>query len=162
MNQDIVVSQVRLVDENGVNVGVVDTVDAMKRAVEAGLDLVEVSPHAKPPVCKILDYNQLRYEKKRQKKKQTKAKAIKEVKFRPVTDIGDYNVKVKRIIGFLQDGHKVKAVVFFKRRREMSHMDLCETLVSRIKADVAAYCTLEQEAKSEGRQVSLVFAPSSK
>lgn len=126
------------------------------------MDLVEVSPNAKPPVCKILDYNQLRYEKKRQKKKQTKAKSIKEVKFRPVTDIGDYNVKMKRIIGFLQDGHKVKAVIFFKRRREMAHMDLCDTLLDRIKSDLAQYCTLEQEAKSEGRQVSLVFAPTSK
>ena len=121
--------------------------------------MVEVSPNTSPPVCKILDYNQMRYDRRRLKKKQNKVKSIKEVKFRPVTDVGDYNVKVKKIISFLEDGHKVKAAVFFKRRREMSHMDLCDNLVDRLKVDLAPYCNLEQEAKSEGRQVSLVFAP---
>ena len=121
-----------------------------------------MSPNASPPVCKILDYNQLRYEKKRQKKKQTKSKAVKEVKFRPVTDVGDYAVKIRKIKSFLKDGHKVKAVIFFKRRREMSHTDLLDSLMVRIKDDLADSATVEQEAKSEGRQVSIVFSSATK
>ena len=120
--------EVRLVNEAGENVGIIKTAEALQMAEEAGLDLVEVSPQAKPPVCKILNYGHLRYERKRQTKKQPKMKALKEVKFRPVTDVGDYKVKCKKIISFLESGHKVKVVIFFKRRREMSHLDVSDQL----------------------------------
>ena len=151
--------QVRLIGDDGENIGLMKTSEALAKAQEAGLDLVEVSPQAKPPVCKILNYGHLRYERKRQTKNQPKVKAVKEVKFRPVTDVGDYKVKCKKIIAFLESGHKVKVVIFFKRRREMSHLDVSDVLVKRLLDDLSAYGNLDQEARSEGRQINMMFSP---
>ncbi len=152
----------RVIDAKGENVGVLKTTQALKLAEQAGLDLVEVSPQATPPVCKILNYGHLRYERNRQNKKQPRVKVLKEVKFRPVTDVGDYKVKCRKILSFLEMGHKVKVVIFFKRRREMAHSDLSDSLVQRLIEDISEHGQLDQQAKSEGRQISMLFSPKQK
>ena len=116
INKEIKSSQVRLVDENGEQVGVITLDEALSKARDAGLDLVEVSPNAEPPVCKILDYNRLRFQKKKDNKAKNKKKAIKEIKLRPVTDKNDIEIKVKKIIDFLSKGHRVKVSVFYRRK----------------------------------------------
>ncbi len=134
-------------------------------AIEAGLDLVEISPNANPPVCKIMNYGKFLYEKtkalKEQKKKQ-KVVQVKEVKFRPGTDVGDYQVKLRNLVRFLEDGDKVKVTLRF-RGREMAHQDIGREMLNRIKADTAEIAMVESEpGKLEARQIIMVLAPKKK
>lgn len=160
MNQQIHTPQVRLIDEEGNQVGVVNIREALAAAERAALDLVEISPNTEPPVCRIMDYGKYRFEKGKkqaaQKKKQRRIQ-VKEVKFRPVTDIGDYQVKVRKIIEFLERGDKVKISLRF-RGREMQHRELGMGLLTRIRGDLPPGLVVEQEAKIEGRQMGMVVS----
>lgn len=160
MNQQIHTPQVRLIDEEGNQVGVVSIREALYAAERASLDLVEISPNTEPPVCRIMDYGKYRFEKGKknaaQKKKQRRIQ-IKEVKFRPVTDIGDYQVKVRKIIEFLERGDKVKISLRF-RGREMQHRELGMGLLNRIRGDMPTGLVVEQEPRIEGRQMGMVVS----
>jgi translation initiation factor IF-3 len=130
-------------------------------AVEADLDLVEIVPNAKPPVCRVMDYGKFLFEqnKKRQTaKKKQKQVQVKEIKFRPATDEGDYQVKLRNLIRFLQEGDKAKITLRF-RGREMSHQELGQKLLKRVEADLTEYGIIEQTPKMEGRQMVMVVAP---
>lgn len=159
VNTQIRVPEVRLIDAKGNQVGVVRTQEALSQAEEAGLDLVEISPNVRPPVCRIMNYGKYQFEqsKKRsaQKKKQ-RLTQVKEVKFRPATDVGDYQVKLRKIIGFLERGDKVKVSLRF-RGREMQHRELGLELLNRLKKDLGSAINVEQEPKLEGRQISMVI-----
>lgn len=159
------VKEVRLTDENGEQVGIVSIQDALARAEEAELDLVEISPNAEPPVCRIMNYGKFIYEKekaaKEQKKKQ-KVVQVKEIKFRPGTDEGDYQVKLRSLIRFLEDGDKAKITVRF-RGREMAHQDIGMDVLERVKNDLAEISVVESApGKLEGRQAVMVLAPKKK
>ena len=162
INDQIRVAQVLLIDDSGEKRGVVSTEEAIKMARSAGLDLVEVSPHSDPPVCKILNYGQLKFKNKKEEKKNTKKRQLKEIKMRPVTDEGDYKVKCKKIKDFLDEGHKVKVTIFYRRAREMSHQDLSAELLARILVDIGEFGQIEYEPKSEGRQIHMIFSPKKK
>ncbi len=130
-------------------------------AEEAELDLVEISPNAKPPVCRIMDFGKFRFEqakKQQEAKKKQKQIQVKEVKFRPGTDEGDYQVKLRNLIRFLSDGDKAKVTLRF-RGREMAHQDLGTTLLKRVEDDLAPYGAVEQRPKMEGRQMVMTIAP---
>ena len=153
--------QVRLVDENGEQVGVVSTVDARRRAESVGLDLMEVSPNAEPPVCKILDYGRFRYEaqkKKNEARKKQKIIEVKEIKMRPNIDTHDYEVKMRSIHRFIEEGDKVKVTMRF-RGREMVHQDLGKQVLDRVRDEMEATAKVEQFPKLEGRQMTMVMAP---
>lgn len=153
--------QVRLVDENGEQVGVVSTADALRRATDAGLDLMEVSPNADPPVCKILDYGRFRYEaqkKKNEARKKQKIIEVKEIKMRPNIDTHDYEVKMRAIHRFIEEGDKVKVTMRF-RGREMVHQDLGKQVLDRVRDEMEATAKVEQFPKLEGRQMTMVMAP---
>ncbi|MFO7582156.1 translation initiation factor IF-3 [Guyparkeria sp.] len=161
INDQINVREVRLVDENGEQVGVVPTDDAMSRAQEAGMDLVEVSPTAKPPVCKIMDFGKFKYQQSKkaaEARKKQKQIEIKEVKFRPGTEDHDYQVKLRNATRFLESGDKVKVTLRF-RGREMAHRDLGAELLARIAEDLDTLATVEQKPRMEGRQATMVMAP---
>ncbi len=154
----------RLIDHEGNQVGVVPLMQAKRIALEAELDLVEVSPNASPPVCRIMDYGKFRFEqnkKQQEAKKKQKQIQVKEVKFRPGTDEGDYQVKLRNLIRFLTDGDKAKVTLRF-RGREMVHQDLGLKLLGRVEQDLQEYATVEQRPKLEGRQMVMVFAPTRK
>jgi translation initiation factor IF-3 len=145
-------------------VGVMATAKALETAEEAGMDLVEVSPNAEPPVCRVMDYGKYVFEenKKRQAaKKKQKQIQVKEVKFRPGTEEGDYQVKLRNLIRFLSDGDKAKVTLRF-RGREMAHQELGVNLLKRIEADLQEYGQVEQFPKMEGRQMVMVLAPKKK
>ncbi len=151
----------RLIDEHGENVGVVDRDDAMRRAVDAGLDLVEISPNAAPPVCKILDFGRFKYEdqkKKAEARKKQKVIDVKEIKMRPNIDQHDYDVKMRSILRFLEDGDKVKVTLRF-RGREMAHQDLGLKVLIRVRDQLEALTKVEQFPRLEGRQMIMVLAP---
>jgi translation initiation factor IF-3 len=153
--------QVRLVDENGEQVGVVSITDALRRAENAGLDLMEVSPNADPPVCKILDYGRFRYEaqkKKNEARKKQKVIEVKEIKMRPNIDTHDYEVKMRSIHRFIEEGDKVKVTMRF-RGREMVHQDLGKQVLDRVREEMEATAKVEQFPKLEGRQMTMVMAP---
>lgn len=153
--------QVRLIDAGGENVGVVATARAMEMADAAGLDLVEVSPNADPPVCKILDYGKLKYEtqkKKAEARKKQRVIEVKEIKMRPGIDDHDYDVKMRSIHRFLDDGDKVKVTLRF-RGREMVHQDLGMRVLERVREDLNEIAKVEQFPKMEGRQMTMVMAP---
>ena len=153
--------QVRLVDENGEQVGVVSIADALRRAEDAGLDLMEVSPNADPPVCKILDYGRFRYEaqkKKNEARKKQKVIEVKEIKMRPNIDTHDYEVKMRSVKRFFEEGDKVKVTLRF-RGREMAHQDLGVKLLDRVKEETADFAKVESEPRLEGRQMTMVLAP---
>ena len=161
MNEHIDVTQVRLVDEDGVQVGVVPRDEALSRAADAGLDLVEVSPNADPPVCKILDYGKLKYEnqkKKNEARKKQKTIDVKEIKMRPNIDTHDYDVKMRSITRFLGDGDKVKVTLRF-RGRELAHQDIAAKVLERVRDDLEELAKVEQFPKLEGRQMTMVIAP---
>jgi len=161
VNEAIRVPQVRLIDEDGENVGVVSARDAMQRAENAGLDLVEISPNADPPVCKILDYGRFKYEaqkKKNEAKKRQRVIEVKEIKLRPNIDEHDYVVKMKNCHKFLSEGDKVKVTLRF-RGREMAHQDLGMKVLIRVRDDMAELAKVEQLPKMEGRQMIMVMAP---
>lgn len=135
--------------------------EALQFAEEKGLDLVEVSPNAEPPVCRIMDYGKFLFEKNKSQqvaKKKQKQIQVKEIKFRPGTDQGDYQVKLRNLIRFLSEGDKAKVTLRF-RGREMQHQDIGRELLERVQADLAEYGTVEQFPKVEGRQMVMVFAP---
>lgn len=161
VNEDIDVPKVRLIDADGENVGVVSVREALEMAAEVSLDLVEISPNADPPVCKILDYGKYKYEaqkKKNEAKKKQKTIDVKEIKLRPNIDDHDYDVKMRNMKRFLGDGDKVKVTLRF-RGREMAHQELGVNVLNRVKGDVHEIAKVEQEAKMEGRQMVMVMAP---
>ncbi len=151
----------RLIDENGEQQGILGLEEALQRAKTSNLDLVEVSPHAKPPVCRIMDFGKYRFEQNKKRhsdRKKQKQIQIKEVKFRPGTEVGDYQVKLRNLIRFLKGGDKAKVTLRF-RGREMAHQELGRDLLKRIEADLKEYGNIEQFPKMEGRQMVMVLAP---
>jgi translation initiation factor IF-3 len=164
INDQIQVSEVRLIDENGDQVGVVPLEEGLSAAREKELDLVEISPDAEPPVCRLMDYGKHLFElkqKQKESKKKTRQMQVKEVKFRPGTDIGDYQVKLRNLIRFLEAGDKTKVTIRF-RGREMAHQELGLELLQRVEADLAEYGSVEQKPNMEGRQMIMIVAPVSK
>lgn len=161
VNDEISAQNIRLIDAEGEQVGVVSRDDALSRAFAVGLDLVEISPNAEPPVCKILDYGKFKYEiqkKKAEAKKKQKVIEIKEIKVRPNIDDNDYNIKMRAVRRFLEDGDKVKVTLRF-RGRELAHQDLGAKVLDRIRDEVADLAKVEQFPKMEGRQMIMVIAP---
>ncbi|PCH85110.1 MAG: translation initiation factor IF-3 [Piscirickettsiaceae bacterium] len=161
INEDITIPSVRLIAHDGEKIGVVTLEEAMNMAAEVELDLVEVSPTAKPPVCKIMDYGKFKFEaskKLQASKKKQKNVQVKEIKFRPGTDIGDYNVKLRNLKSFLENGDKTKITVRF-RGREMAHRELGMELLKRVEKDLDELAMVEQWPKFEGRQMVMVMAP---
>jgi translation initiation factor IF-3 len=142
-------------------VGIVSIDVANKLANDNSLDLVEISPNAEPPVCRIMDYGKFRFEENKKlqtAKKKQKQTQVKEIKFRPGTDIGDYNIKLRKLIAFLEDGDRTKVTLRF-RGREMAHQELGMQLLMRVKTDLEEHGTVEQEPKMEGRLMVMVLAP---
>jgi translation initiation factor IF-3 len=161
VNEEIRVPQVRLIDQNGEMVGVLSTREALIRAYDAGLDLVEISPNAVPPVCKVLDYGKYKYEQQKkanEARKKQKTVEIKEIKVRPNIDDHDYEVKMKQMKGFIGEGDKVKVTLRF-RGREMAHQDLGLKVLERIRADLGDAIKVEQMPRLENRQMIMVLAP---
>lgn len=149
---------------DGEQAGIVTLKEALDAALEANLDLVEIAADAEPPVCKIMDYGKKLFEAKKQQaaqKKKQKQTQVKEMKFRPGTDEGDYNVKLKNLIRFLEGGDKAKVTLRF-RGREMAHQELGMEMMKRIEEDLAELANVEQHPKMEGRQLTMVMAPKSK
>ena len=153
-----------MVGSDGGQVGVVSLTEAIEAAQKESLDLVEISPDAKPPVCKIMDYGKHVFDAKKkvalQKKKQ-KQTQVKEMKFRPSTDQGDYDIKLRNLVRFLENGDKAKVTLRF-RGREMAHQDLGMEMMKRVEADLEELAQVEQYPKMEGRQMIMVLAPRSK
>lgn len=158
MNQDITAPRVRLIDSEGKQLGEVDVKDALRQAEEADLDLVEVSPNAKLPVCRIMDYGKHLFQQSKKSKTKSKKITVKQVNFRPGTEEHDYNIKLRKLEGFLRAGNKVKAVVRF-RGREMQHQELGLYLLERLQKDLEDCGVVEQKAKVEGRQGIMVLGP---
>ncbi len=153
-----------MIGADGEQIGVVSSREAKQIAMDANLDLVEISPTAVPPVCRVMDYGKYRFEQSKKlqaAKKKQKLIHIKEVKFRPGTDEGDYQIKLRNLIRFLNDGDKAKITVRF-RGRELSHRELGMDLLKRIEADLQEHATVEQFPKLEGRQLSMTLAPKKK
>lgn len=151
----------RLIGHDGENFGVVDRETALRKAEDVGLDLVEISPNADPPVCKVLDFGKYKYEeqkKKNEARKKQKVIEVKEIKLRPNIDDHDYDVKMRAMRRFLDDGDKVKVTLRF-RGREMAHVELGHQLLARVKGDFETTAKVEQEPRSEGRQIIMVLAP---
>ncbi|MDT0508632.1 translation initiation factor IF-3 [Novosphingobium sp. MMS21-SN21R] len=160
-NQMINVPKVRVIDENGENLGVMYTREAIDQAAEVGLDLVEVSPTADPPVCKFLDVGKFRYEAQKKAnaaRKSQKTQEIKEIKMRPNIDDHDYDTKMRNVVRFLEDGDKVKITLRF-RGRELSHQQIGMNLLRKVQDDVVEVAKVEAFPRMEGRQMLMVLAP---
>ena len=160
-NDEIRNLEVQLIDQHGVNVGVTETSVAVKMAMEAGMDLVEISPNNSPPVCKIMDYGKYKFQaqkKAAEARKKQKIVEIKEIKLRPMIDDHDYDVKMRAMLRFFEEGDKVKITLRY-RGREMAHQEIGTKLLDKVKAAVADIAKVEQDAKFEGRQVVMVLAP---
>jgi translation initiation factor IF-3 len=160
-NEDIEATEVQLITEDGDNLGVVSLEDAMARAEEAALDLVEISPNAQPPVCKILDLGKYKYQaqkKAAEARKKQKTFDVKEIKMRPNIDTHDYDVKMRNMRRFFEHGDKVKVTLRF-RGREMAHQELGAQLLQRVKEETDEIAKVESEPKLEGRQMIMVLAP---
>ena len=154
----------RLISKDGEQLGIVPLKEALRQADEADLDLVEIAPNAKPPVCKVMDFGKYRYEqakKRDEARKKQKQVQIKEIKFRPGTDEGDYQIKMRNIRRFLTDGDKVKVTLRF-RGREMAHQHLGAQLLQRVEEDLVEDAQVEQRPKLEGRQMVMMIAPKKK
>jgi translation initiation factor IF-3 len=150
-----------LIDTEGEQVGIVSLREAQEKAQQAELDLVEIVPTAKPPVCRIMDYGKFLFEQNKKQhaaKKKQKQVQIKEIKFRPGTEEGDYQVKLRNLMRFLEEGDKAKITLRF-RGREMAHQELGQSLLKRLETDLADYGLVEQQPKMEGRQMVMVVAP---
>ncbi|KAA5602980.1 translation initiation factor IF-3 [Blastochloris sulfoviridis] len=161
VNREIRIREVQLIDQNGSNLGVTPTFEALKLAEEAGLDLVEVAPNSSPPVCKILDYGKYKFleqKKAAEARKNQKIVEVKEIKLRPGIDDHDYDVKMKAMKRFFEEGDKVKVTLRF-RGREMAHQDLGAKLLDRVKDDVGPLAKVEQDPKMEGKQMIMILAP---
>ena len=161
VNENIRSPEIRLIGADGENVGVVTPARAMDMAEEAGLDLVEISPNANPPVCKIMDFGKYKYETQKREaeaRKKQKIIEIKEVKFRPNTDTNDYDVKMRNVFKFLENGDKVKVTLRF-RGREMAHQNLGRELLERVAEDTKEHGRVENFPKREGRQMVMLIGP---
>ncbi len=161
MNHEITAPQVRLVGEKGEQLGIMPIEQAMRLSEEQEVDLVEIAPLAVPPVCKMMDFGKFKY-REAKKAHETKLKQkqiqVKEVKFRPGTDEGDYKIKLRNLIKFLEEGDKTKVTLRY-RGREMAHQEFGMRLIERVKLDLEAYGVVEQWPKMEGRQLVMVLAP---
>ena len=161
-NRDIRgVREVQLIDETGQNRGVVSFLDALRAAEDAGLDLVEIAPNSTPPVCKLLDYGRFRFneqKKQAEARKKQKTVEVKEIKMRPNIDTHDYEVKMKAMKRFFDEGDKVKVTLRF-RGREMAHQELGMKLLDRVKEETVPLAKVEAEPRLEGRQMTMVLAP---
>ena len=160
-NQMIVSDKVRVIDENGENLGVMYTREAIEQAADVGLDLVEISPNADPPVAKFLDVGKFRYEAQKKAnaaRKSQKTQEIKEIKMRPNIDDHDYDTKMRNVNRFIEDGDKVKITLRF-RGRELSHQQLGMNLLKRVQDDVAEVAKVESYPRMEGRQMLMVLSP---
>jgi translation initiation factor IF-3 len=162
INEAIRVREVRLIDENGQNLGVVPRLEALSKAIDAGLDLVEISPDATPPVAKIMDYGKFKYQEQKkaaEARKKQKVVEVKEIKMRPAIDDHDYETKLKAMRRFFEEGDKVKITLRF-RGREMAHTDLGMQVLQRVKTDTEGVAKVEFEPKFEGRnQMIMILAP---
>jgi translation initiation factor IF-3 len=161
VNEEIRIPQVRLIDQDGEMQGVMTAREAMMRAFQVGLDLVEISPNADPPVCKILDFGKFKYEqqkKKNEAKKKQKVIEIKEIKVRPNIDENDYQVKMRAMKSFIDEGDKVKVTLRF-RGREMAHQDIGVRVLERIRAEMDPVSKVEQMPRMENRQMVMVLSP---
>ena len=161
INEDITTPEIRLVGSDGEPLGIVEIEKALAIAEEQEIDLVEIAPTAKPPVCRLMDYGKFKYnEQKKQHDAKLKQKQIqvKEVKFRPGTDKGDYKIKLRNLIRFLGEGDKAKVTLRF-RGREMAHQEFGARLLERVRADLELHGQVEQFPKMEGRQMVMVIAP---
>jgi len=163
-NEEITAPELRIIGADGNQVGVMSRYEALQLAQSQELDLVEVSPTAEPPVCRIIDYGKFLFEankKSHAAKKKQKQIQVKEVKFRPGTDEGDYQIKLRNLIRFLQEGDKAKVTLRF-RGREMAHTDIGRQVLIRLQTDLAPYATVEQHPLMEGRQMVMMLAPKKK
>ena len=154
----------RLIGSDGSQVGIVEIATALETAQQDSLDLVEISPDAEPPVCKVMDYGKHVFDIKKklaQQKKKQKQTQVKEMKFRPGTDEGDYQIKLRSLVRFLENGDKAKVTLRF-RGREMAHQELGAEMMKRVEADLSEMAQVEQYPKLEGRQMTMVLAPLSK
>ena len=161
MNDEIIADSIRLIDADGEQVGLVPIKEGLEMAEESGLDLVEVSPNASPPVCKILDYGKYKYEaqkKANEARKKQKTIDVKEIKMRPGIEEHDYQVKMRSVRKFLDHGDKVKMTIRF-RGREMAHQDLGMRVLDRVRDDLEEFVKIEQFPKTEGRLMTMVVAP---
>lgn len=161
INREIKAKEVRLINYNGENAGVVSLAEALKIAQEVGLDLIEISPQVTPPVCKVLDYGKYKYEmqkKKNEAKKNQKVMSIKELKLRPMIDTHDYEVKVKQAKKFLAQGDKVKFTMRYKGR-EMSANDLGKEILNKLLEDLDGLCKVDSAPKMEGKQMFMIVSP---
>jgi translation initiation factor IF-3 len=161
VNEEIRIPQVRLIDQDGEMQGVLTVREAMQRAFAVGLDLVEISPNADPPVCKILDFGKFKYEqqkKKNEAKKKQKVIEIKEIKVRPNIDENDYQVKMRAMKSFIDEGDKVKVTLRF-RGREMAHQDIGVRVLERIRSEMDTTSKVEQMPRMENRQMVMVLTP---
>ena len=161
LNEDITYDQIRLVGDSGEQLGILSPDEARKIAEERAMDLVEIAPNAEPPVCRLMDYGKHLYasaKKKQESKKKQKQITVKEIKFRPGTDIGDYDIKVRNLTKFLDAGNKVKVTLRF-RGREMAHQELGMEMLKRVEEDLKEIGVVEQMPKMEGRQMVMVLAP---
>ena len=163
-NRDILAPEVRVIGADGEQVGILPIAEALELAGESSLDLVEVSPNAEPPVCRVMDYGKYVFEQNKKNhaaKKKQKQIQVKEVKFRPGTEEGDYQVKLRNLVRFLSGGDKAKVTLRF-RGREMAHRELGAKLLDRVRDDLAELGQVEQFPKMEGRQMTMVIAPKKK
>ncbi len=161
VNERIRAPEIRLIGANGENIGIVHPSRALAMAEEAGLDLVEISPNAEPPVCKIMDFGKFKYEQQKREadaRKKQKIIEVKEIKFRPGTDTHDYEVKMRSVMKFLEEGDKVKVTLRF-RGREMAHQELGAQLLTRVADDVKDVAKIESMPRLEGRQMVMMIAP---
>ncbi|MCU7835668.1 MAG: translation initiation factor IF-3 [gamma proteobacterium symbiont of Taylorina sp.] len=164
INEEITAKEVRLIDAEGEQAGIVSLAEAQRIADDVDLDLVEIAPTAKPPVCRVMDHGKFIFEqkkKKAQEKKKQKQTQVKEIKLRPGTEEGDYQVKLRNLTRFLENGDKTKVTIRF-RGREMAHRELGMDVLERIAGDLSEIANVEQRAKLEGRQMTMVLAPKSK
>ena len=163
-NSEIRVPRVRVIGSDGEMIGVLTREEALAMAEEEGLDLVEIQPNADPPVCKVMDLGKFKFEtqkKANEAKKKTRQVEIKEVKFRPVTDEGDYQIKLRKMRAFLEEGDKIKVNIRF-RGREMSHQELGREMANRIETDLGEDIVIESRPRLEGRQMVMMIAPKKK
>ena len=159
INEEIRVPEVRLIDADGNQLGIVPSREARRISEEAGLDLVEISPDAKPPVCRVMNFGKFAYHKRKAAaKKKQKQVQLKEIKLRPATEEADYQVKLRNLLRFLKNGDKAKVTLRF-RGREMTHPELGMQLMERIMADLVEHGVVEQRPKLEGRQMVMVIGP---
>jgi translation initiation factor IF-3 len=160
-NEEIDAQEVRVIDVEGEQAGVMPLADAIELAKNEGLDLVEVSPNAEPPVCRVMDFGKYLFEQNKKaqtSKRKQKQVHVKEIKFRPGTDEGDYQVKLRKLVQFLENGDKTKVTLRF-RGREMAHQELGANLLARVRGDLEEYAIVEQMPQMEGRQMIMVMAP---